>query len=63
MSADPVADAIAANVKRASDDDGSFETYDLDDLIEADKYVKSKAVSNPFLACRNARMIQPGPVQ
>ena len=62
--ADPVEQAITENIKRAADDNGHFETYDLDHLVEAERYVKNNAISgNPFAACKKARAIQPGPVQ
>jgi len=60
---DPIEDALNANVRRASDDDGSFEAYEISDLIKADQYVKSKALSSPFAALKRGKMIQPGPVQ
>jgi len=61
---DPVEDAVTANIKRAADDSGSFETHDLDTLVEADRYLASKAsAGNPFLACKRARAIAAGPVQ
>jgi len=63
-SSDPVQDALDNNIKRASDENGSFETHDLDTLIEADRYQRAKAnVANPFLACKKARAIAAGPVQ
>jgi len=65
MSADPIQDALDAGIKRASDDSGSFENYDLDDLIEADRYLRSKAAEgiNPFNAVKKSKIVPPGPVQ
>ncbi len=65
MSADPIETALDAGTKRASDDSGSFENYDLSDMVEADKYLKNKAAgaANPFAQTKRARAIAAGPVQ
>lgn len=61
--ADPVAEVLAGKVKKASDETGSFENYSIQDLILAEDYVKTKALTNPFSACAKAREIAAGPVQ
>jgi len=65
MATDPVDAALADNIKRASDDSGSFETQDIDKLIDADRYVRNRdaTAANPFAQCKRARAIAAGPVQ
>jgi len=57
-------DAIKQNAegpKRAQGDAGSVEQHDLQDQIEADKYLASKeAAKNPAKALARVKIVPPG---
>lgn len=41
-------DSLAVQPKKAQNENGSLENHSLTELIEADRYIKSKAVTSPF---------------
>jgi len=61
--ADTVTELLEGKIKKASDESGSFENINIKDAIEAEKFEKSKALTNPFSGCSKARAIAAGPVQ
>ena len=58
--ADIDVEAQANNPKKARNENGEVESHSLGDLIDADRYVKAKAVKKPFLMGR-AVAVPPGP--
>jgi hypothetical protein len=59
-----LADAIATSAqgpKKASGDEGTFETHSLPDQIAADEYLANKAAAKkPHRALKFAKMTRPG---
>jgi len=62
--ADPIEQAIQENAtgpKKASGDSGSVEKHDLEDQIEADRYLNSKkAMGKKGLGIKSAKLSPPG---
>lgn len=63
--ADELQDAIKENAqgpKRAQGDAGSVEQHDLQDQIEADRYLASKEAAKKGLGVKMTKVVPPGAV-
>jgi len=60
-----LADVLNSGIKKASDENGSFENHTVKDLIEAENYATNRLLKNknPFAAVKRAIGIAAGPVQ
>jgi len=62
--ADDLTDTIASNAaqpRKASGDSGSVENHSLDDLIKADRYLKSEsAATGTGLGIKRTKIVPPG---
>lgn len=59
-----LADVLNTGIKKASDENGSFEQHSVDDLIKAERYARNKLIdSNPMQVVKKGRLIAAGPVQ
>lgn len=59
-----LAEVLNSGIKKASDENGSFEQHTVDDLIKAERYAVNKALTtNPMQVVKKGRLIAAGPVQ